>query len=64
MTTDLEIQKWVYAHHGFVPEPAWIAYCKRMCGILMNSVRDFQAARFSECSPDKRLAIKQAFRHF
>jgi hypothetical protein len=58
--TDQEVQKWVARQHGFVPESAWIAHCKELCGIPTPGT----AASENPCPPEKEAAIKQAFRHF
>ena len=62
--SDHEIRNWVLREHGLTVELAWIADCKRECGIPVDDVRAFQQSRFSPCPPEKRPAIKQAFRHF
>ena len=62
--TDLAIQKWVERQHGFVPHPEWIAHCKQLCGLLVENVRAYRQSRFDQCPPEKRAAIKQAFRQF
>jgi hypothetical protein len=36
---DEQIQHWVSERYGFVPPPAWIAYCKRLCGLPVENVR-------------------------
>ena len=59
-----EIRNWVFRQHGLNIEMAWIADCKLECGIQVDDVRSLQQARFSPCPPEKRPAIKQAFRHF
>src|SRR6266849_166106 len=58
--TDQEIKKWVLRQHGFVPESAWIEYCKKLFGVSRA------AGEVSEnpCPLDKVPAIKQAFRAF
>jgi 23S rRNA (uracil1939-C5)-methyltransferase len=60
--TDQEIRNWVLREHGLHIEIDWIADCKRECGIAMDDAIP-QAAN-SPCPPEKRPAIKQAFRHF
>ena len=62
--TDREIRNWILRRHGLKVETGWIADCKQECGIPVGDVRAFQPARFSSCPPEKRPAIKQAFRHF
>ena len=61
--SDQEIRNWVLRGHGLIVEIAWIADCKQECGIPVDDVRAFQQARFSPCPPEKRRAIKQAFRY-
>ena len=34
--TYLEIQKWVYRRHGFIPKTCWIAHCKELCGLPLG----------------------------
>ena len=53
--TDLDIQEWVYQHHGFVPHPAWIAHCREL---YFGAQRQEPS---QECPSDKRLPIKEAF---
>jgi hypothetical protein len=62
--TDQEIKNWVLREHRLKVEAGWIADCKRECGIPVGDVRAFQQARFFPCPPEKRPAIKQAFRYF
>jgi 23S rRNA (uracil1939-C5)-methyltransferase len=62
--TDQEIRNWVLREHGLKIEIGWIADCKQECGISVDDVRAFEQARCSPCPPEKRPAIKQAFRHF
>ena len=58
--TDQEIKKWVLRQHGFVPESAWIAYCKELFGISQAAPNDHD----NPCPPEKVPALKQAFREF
>jgi 23S rRNA (uracil1939-C5)-methyltransferase len=58
--TDQEIRNWVLREHGMKVEIAWISDCKQECGIPVD---DLGSPR-SPCPPEKRPAIKQAFRHF
>lgn len=62
--TDQEIQKWVEDRYGFVPESAWIAHCKRLCGLPVEDFRAYQQSRFSPCPLERQDAIMKAFRHF
>ena len=62
--TDQEIRNWVLREHGLKIEIGWIADCKQECGISVDDLRAFEQARCSPCPPEKRPAIKQAFRHF
>jgi hypothetical protein len=62
--SDQEIRNWVLRHHGLKIEIAWIADCKLECGIQPDDLQSLQQVRFSPCPPEKRPAIKQAFRHF
>jgi 23S rRNA (uracil1939-C5)-methyltransferase len=64
MATDQEIRNWVLREHGLAVELAWIADCKYECGIVTGETRAIEQARLSPCPPEKRPAIKQAFRHF
>ncbi len=58
--TDQEIQKWILRQHGFVPESAWIMHCKELFGLAAPGT----APKENPCPPEKRAAIKQAFRRF
>jgi hypothetical protein len=62
--TDEQIQHWVSERYGFVPPPAWIAYCKRLCGLPVDNVRAYQQSQFNPCPPEHQHAITKAFRHF
>ena len=61
---DEQIQHWVSERYGFVPPPAWIAYCKRLCGLPVENVRAYQQSRFIPCPRKHQDAIITAFRHF
>jgi hypothetical protein len=54
---DVEIQYWVYKHHGFVPHPYWIAQCREL--YLGSPAKSRPPER--ECPPDKRKAVREAF---
>jgi hypothetical protein len=58
--TDQEIQKWISRQHGFVPESAWLLYCKEMFGLAALGT----APAENPCPPEKVAAIKQAFQRF
>jgi hypothetical protein len=58
--TDQEIQKWISRKHGFVPESAWILYCKEQFGLVAEGT----APKENPCPPEKMPAIKQALRSF
>jgi hypothetical protein len=62
----MEIQKWVYRRHGFIPKTCWIAHCKELCGLPLGIAANRQqgAGRSDPCPLEKQVAIKQAFRHF
>ena len=60
--TNLEIQKWVVRHYGFVPETGWIEHCKEAVGIAPP--RTFVWTSTNSCPVERKLAIIQAFRHF
>ena len=60
--TNLEIQKWVVRHHGFMPETGWIEHCKEDAGVVPPGT--FVAPFTNPCPPEKKVAIIQAFRHF
>ena len=66
MATDLEIQKFVQHHHGFLPKRGWIAHVKEAHGIttLRGAVPDRRDRDIARCPPDKREAIEEALRHF
>jgi hypothetical protein len=60
--THQEIQKWVFLHHGFMPESCWIAHCKQLfVGVVFSGDRP---SFDNPCPPNKQPAIKQAFRYF
>jgi hypothetical protein len=42
--TYLEIHKWVYRRHGFIPNTCWIAHCKELCGLPLGR-RALEAAK-------------------
>ena len=60
--TNLEIQKWVVRHHGFVPETGWIEHCKEAAGIA--SAGTLVTAPTNPCPLERKPAIIEAFRHF
>lgn len=62
MATYKDIERWVKKNCGFVPKPCWIAHCKELNGIRLNSNRT--TPRKVTCPPNKRLCIEKAFRHF
>lgn len=63
--TYLEIQKWVQAHHGFVPETSWIVHVRELNGLPVRSAANRPSAeRIESCPLEKRALIAQAFRHF
>jgi hypothetical protein len=66
MATDVEIQKFVQHHHGFIPKLGWIAHVKEVHGIptLRGANRARRNRAIEPCPPEKREAIEEAFRHF
>lgn len=58
---DLEIQEWIHARFGFVPHPYWISHCKE---IYLHDSSGETRRPWHECPPDKRSAVRDAFRHF
>jgi hypothetical protein len=36
MATDVEIQKFVQRHHGFIPKTGWIAHVKEVLGAVIG----------------------------
>ena len=60
--TNLEIQKWVVRHHGFVPETGWIEHCKEAAGIIPAGTFVMESTNI--CPMERKPAIIQAFRHF
>jgi len=58
--TDQEIRKWISRQHGFVPESAWLLYCKEQFGLIAPGT----APKENPCPAEKIAAIKQAFRRF
>jgi hypothetical protein len=63
-TADEQIQRWVRDRYHFVPQPAWIAHCKRLCGLPVENMRAYQQSRLSPCPLEHQAAILKAFRHF
>ena len=60
-----EVQDWVKAQHGFVPETCWIAHCKELAGLPLGAAPNRRGEqRVKPCPPAKRDAIMAAFRHF
>ncbi len=65
MPTYMEIQDYVRRRYGFVPETCWIAHVKELCGLPVRKAWNRAGqARMAPCPPEKRPAIKEAFRHF
>lgn len=63
--TYLEIQKWVEQRFGFTPETCWIAHCKELYGLPVDTATNRrEIERAKPCRADKRVAIKKAFEHF
>jgi len=63
--TYLEIQLWVQQQFGFTPETCWIAHCKELYGLPIETAPNRRGAgRVKPCPPEKRVAIKKAFEHF
>ena len=64
--TYLEIQEWVYRHHGFIPKTSWIAHCKELYDLPRGTAPNRQegAKRSELCPLERQAAIKLAFRHF
>jgi hypothetical protein len=58
--TDQEIQKWISRQHAFVPESAWLLYCKEQFGLAAPGTALIE----NPCPPEKVAVIKQAFRRF
>ena len=54
----------MWQQHGLQVEIAWIIDCKQACGMPVDDARALQQLSASPCPPEKRPAIKQAFRHF
>jgi hypothetical protein len=66
MATDVEIQKFVQRHHGFIPKTGWIVHVKEVHGIatLRGAKRARRDRDIEPCPPEKREAIEEALRHF
>jgi hypothetical protein len=63
-TADEQIQHWVRDRYHFVPQPGWIAHCKRLCALPVEDVRAYQQSRFDPCPLEHQDGILKAFRHF
>jgi hypothetical protein len=61
--TDLQIEQWVQEKYGFVPHPYWISHCKELY-IEGTEPSEEHRPPWHECPPDKRAALKAAFRYF
>ena len=57
--TDREIQHWVQERHGFFPTSAWIAHCRRLCGLTVENLSAYQQSRFEPCPLERQDAIIQ-----
>ena len=56
--TNLEMQKWIVRHHGFVVESHWIDWHKQQLSARA------ELARPAECPSEHHIAIIKAFRYF
>jgi Pentapeptide repeats (8 copies) len=57
------LKSWLQQEYGFVPEDAWIADCKKACGLTFKG-RPYPAYVVEPCPPVKRAAIERALRHY
>ena len=65
MATYKEISEWVENNYGFVPKTCWIAHCKELYGLPVNTAPNrYGTDREVPCPENKRNAIYAAFRHF
>ncbi len=62
MATYKDIQDWVRKNHNFVPKTCWIAHCKELNGIVVNTSRT--TPRQVPCPLFKQPYIENAFHHF
>ena len=58
---DLDIQEWIQGRYGFVPHPFWISHCREL---YLEGPTGQPRRPWHECPPEKRSAVKEAFRHF
>jgi hypothetical protein len=58
---DLDIQEWIQGRYGFVPHPFWISHCREL---FLEGPTGQPRRPWHECPPEKRSAVKEAFRHF
>jgi len=61
--TDLDIERWVEQRYGFVPHPFWIAHCKELYRLAVETAGDPRKP-WHECPLEKRLIMREAFAHF
>jgi hypothetical protein len=61
-----DLQNWVKAEYGFVPQSCWIAHAKELNGIppLRLAPNRKGGNREKPCPPEKVAPIVAAFRHF
>ncbi len=61
-----DIQAYVRAEYGFVPETCWIAHAKEVSGLPTRRAHNrlSPASRKRPCPIDKRAPIIEALRHF
>jgi hypothetical protein len=50
--TYLEIQKWVYRRHGFIPKTCWIAHRKELCGLPLGAAASSNSSGLGSHSVD------------
>ena len=62
MATYEDIQDWVKRNRAYRPKTCWIAHCKELNGLPVQSQRT--GARKHPCPSTKQQDITDAFRHF
>ena len=65
MATYKQIAAYIKDNEGWTAETCWIAHCKELNGLPVKRAPNRQGTgRMVPCPPEKRTAIKGAFRHF
>ena len=64
MATYRQIQDWVQREHGSQPKTCWIAHCKEVKGLPLQTACNRGGGRQEPCPDEKRPMVFAAFRHF